>query len=275
MNEQSDRRRSWQKIPIWIAAVAVIAALGAIAVALRPSAPEPTSASWAPESRHVAAQTRTAPAAASVPRVSDPQHTVSKLLAVPLRAAQDALKSRNYADAIAKLEAADSVQSKSPYDQHVINVFLLAAYMGVKDYGSGARVVEAELNDGFLTSAEVEKETVVAAMINYQSKNYDKAIEFGTRAMRSESANPQVPTIVGQAYYLKGDWAGAERFEEDLANRQIAAGATPDKLSLELWTSACSKLRDDSCKRQSLERLIAYYPTPETQRELDRLRAAR
>jgi hypothetical protein len=80
--------------------------------------------------------------------------------------------------------------------------------VGVKDYGSAARVVEAVLNDGFLTSAEVEKQTIVAALINYQIKYYDKAIQFGNRAIR-------------------------------------------------------------------LEKLVAYYRTPETQRELDRLRTAR
>jgi hypothetical protein len=112
-------------------------------------------------------------------------------------------------------------------------------------------------------------------MVNYQLKNYDKAIELGTRALRSASPNPQVPTLVAQAYYLKGDWGGTERFEEDLVSRQIASGGTPDKLSLELWTSACSKLRDDGCKRQALEKLVVYYPSPETQRELDRLRSAR
>jgi hypothetical protein len=116
---------------------------------------------------------------------------------------------------------------------------------------------------------------MVAAPLNYEFKKYDKAIEFGTRAMRWASADPQVPAIVAQAYYLKGDWNGAERFEEDLVNRQIAAGGTPDRQSLELWTGACLKLRDDGCKRQALERLVAYYPTPPMQRELDRLRALR
>ncbi len=275
MNDQRDRRRSWQKIPILIAAAAVITALSAIVVALRSSPSGPTSAAAPPESRPVPALSVAAPATASVPRTGDRQHSVSKLLARPLRAAQEALKSRNYQDAIAILEAAEGIQEKSPYDQHVINVLLSAAYMGVKDYGSAARVVEAELSDGFLTSAQVEKETVVAAMVNYEFKNYDKAIEFGTRAMRSASPNPQVPTIVAQAFYLKGDWGGAERLEEDLVNRQIESGGTPDRLSLELWAGACMKLRDDNCKRQALEKLVAYYPTPEMQRELDRLRSAR
>lgn len=271
MNE----RRSWQKIPILIAAVAVITALSAIVVALRSSPSEPTSAAGVSEQRPVPAQTVTAHAAASVPGVNDLQHQVSKSLARPLRAAQDALKSRNYPDAIAKLEAADSTSEKSPYDQHVINVLLSAAYMGVRDYGSAARVIEAQLGDGFLSSAEAEKETAAAAMVNYQLGNYDKAIELGTRALHSASPNPQIPTVVAQAYYLKGDWSGAERFEEDLVNRRIASGGTPDRLSLELWTSACSKLRDDGCERQALEKLVAYYPSPATRRELDRLRSAR
>lgn len=275
MNEQANRRGYSQKIPILIAVVAVITALCAIVVALRSSPSEPTSASGAPGSRPVPAQSVTAPAAASVPKATDQQHTVSKLFARPLRAAQDAVKSGNYPEAVAKLEAADSAQGKSPYDQHVINVLLLAAYMGVRDYGSAARVVEAQLKDGFLSSAEIEKQTAVAALINYQAKNYDKAIEFGNRAMGWESANPQVPTVVAQSYYLKGDWGGAARFEEDRVNRQIGSRNTPDRPSLELWMSACFKLHDNSCETRVLDKLVAFYPTPETQRQLDSLRAAR
>jgi hypothetical protein len=275
MSDQDDRRRSGLKIPILIAAVAVITAVGAIVVALRSSPSEPTSAPETLASRPATAQPVTPPAGAPAPTVSDQQHQVSKALARPLRAAQDALKLRNFQDAIAILEAADSTQEKSPYDQHLINVFLSTAYAGVKNYGAAARFAEAELNDGFLTAAEIEKETIAAALLNYQIKNYDRTIELGSRAIRSGSANPQLPTIVAQAYYLKGDWGDAARFEDDFVNRQIAAGAIPGRLPLELWMSSCLKLHDDSCERRALDQLVAYYPAPETQRELERLRAAR
>jgi hypothetical protein len=275
MAERRDQRRFWQIIPIVIATVAVITALGAIVVGLRSSLSEPTSAAVSHASRPVIAQSVTPPAAASAPRVGNEQNRVSKALSGPLRAAQDTLKSRNYPDAIARLEAADRTQGKSPYDQHVINALLSEAYVGVKDYASAGRVVEAGLIDGFLTSSQAERETIVAALVNYQIKNYDKAIEFGSRAIRSGSTNPQVPTVVGQGYYLKGDWGNAERFEEEFVSRQAATGVTPDRHSLELWMSACLNLRDDSCEKRALEKLVAYYPTPETQRELVRLQAAR
>ena len=198
MAERRDQRRFWQIIPIVIATVAVITALGAIVVGLRSSLSEPTSAAGPHASRLFTAQSVTPPAAASAPRVGNEQNRVSKALSGPLRAAQDTLKSSNYPDAIARLEAADRTQGKSPYDQ-----------------------------------------------------------------------------VVGQAYYLKGDWDNAERFEEEFVSRQAATGVTPDRHSIELWMSACLKLRNDSCEKRALDKLVAYYPTPETQRELVRLQAAR
>jgi tetratricopeptide (TPR) repeat protein len=259
MNAQDDKGRSRLTIPILIAAVAVMTALGAIVVALRapPADPVPVSP----------------PAVAAASGANDQQPRISKALRSPLRSAQDALKSRNYQDAIATLEAADRTQDKSPYDQHIINLLLFGAYAGVKNYEASAKCVEALLKDGFLTPSEMEKETGVAALLNYQIKNYEKAIEFGTRAMGSVSPAPQIPTMVAQAYYLKGDWGGAERFEEVVVARQIAAGTTPDRLSLNLWLSACLKLHDTGCERQALGKLIAYYPTLQTQRELERLQA--
>jgi hypothetical protein len=275
MNDQRDRGDSRLAIPVSIAVVAVVIALGAIVVALRSSPSEPPGTAAPPVSRPATAQSVAPAVAGPAPRAKDQQPSVSKALRRPLRAAQDGLKSGNYRDAIAMLEAVDRTQDKSPYDQHVINVLLTSAYAGVRDYNNAVRVLEAELNDGFLTPSEGEKKMTEAAMLNYQIKNYDKVIEFGSRSTRSGSANPQMATIVAQSYYLKGDWADAERTEAAIVNRQIAAGATPERLSLQMWLSACAKLHDNNCERQALDKLVAYYPTPESQRELDRLRAAR
>src|SRR2546429_7168119 len=53
---------------------------------------------------------------------------------------------------------------------------------------------------------------------NYQVKNYDKAIEFGNRAIKGGFADQELRTLVGQAYYLKGDWKGTLHFEEGMVD---------------------------------------------------------
>jgi outer membrane protein assembly factor BamD (BamD/ComL family) len=237
MKAQDNRQRAWLTISIVIAGLAAITA-----------------------SQPCTAQPATPPAATPTPGSNAQQH-LSKPLLGPLRAAQDAMKAENYPKAVGKLEAANSIKLKSPYDQHVINELLGNAYAHTKNYGAAALVDEAVLSDGFVSPSEVERLMVAVAMFSYQIKNYDKAIEFGGRAIRSGSTNPQLTTMMSQAFYLKGDWDGAQRFVANVVTRQIAAGTVPDKPSLELWRSACIKLRDTSCERQAVEKLSTYYPS--------------
>jgi tetratricopeptide (TPR) repeat protein len=111
------------------------------------------------------------------------ENKVSKDLAKPLKAAQDALQAKKYPDALAKLKEAESNPKKTPYDEHVINVLAGSAYARTNDYQSAEKAFEAQANDGFTEQSELPRIIKATAQINYQLKNYDKAIEFGNRAI--------------------------------------------------------------------------------------------
>ncbi len=101
--------------------------------------------------------------------------------------------------------------------------------------------------------------------LNYQIKNYDKAIEFGNRAVKAGTASEEDKrTIVGQSYYLKGDWKGTLTTENALVDQEIKAGQIPKDQQLGLiLNSACIKLDDATCQQHALERLVTYYPKPD------------
>src|SRR4029077_12260921 len=69
--------------------------------------------------------------------------------------------------------------------------------------------------------------------------------------------------LVGQSYYLKGDYKGTLKFESDMADSEIKAGQTPKKETLDLILSSCVKLTDNACETRALEKLVTYYPKPE------------
>ncbi|HVO48038.1 MAG TPA: tetratricopeptide repeat protein, partial [Steroidobacteraceae bacterium] len=121
----------------------------------------------------------------------------------------------------------------------------------------------AGLNDGFLDQGDVANRVKTLAQVNYQLKNYDKAIEFGNRAIKSGTADDEMMTLVGQAYYLKGDWKGTQKFEDNLIEQQVKAGKTPKSETLQIALSACVKLNDADCTTKQLERLVTYYPKTE------------
>jgi hypothetical protein len=170
------------------------------------------------------------------------------------------VKAAKYAEAIAKLEFAQGIRGKTASDQHAINDMLSFSYLKTNNYEAAAKTMEAEVRDGLSSREETARQLKTLSEINYQLNHYDKAIDFGTRAIEGGFANEQVTAIVGQSYYLKGDYAGTRKFEEGLVEGQIKAGAIPRYDSLMLIYSACQKTNDDACAQKALKRLAGYYP---------------
>jgi len=196
------------------------------------------------------------------------ENKVSKDLAKPLKAAQDALNAKKYSDAIAKLKEAEANPKKTPYDEHIINALAGAAYARTNNYPEAEKAFEAQVNDGFTDASDLPRIVKAVAQINYQLKNYDKAIEYGNRAVKGGYADEDVDIILGQSYYLKGDWKGTLKFEEGRVDNDIKAGRTPKDQSLQLVLSACVKLDDADCTTKALEKLVAYYPKPDYWKQL-------
>jgi tetratricopeptide (TPR) repeat protein len=198
----------------------------------------------------------------------DKKQTVSKDLAKPLKAAQDALNAKKYPDAISKLKEAEDNPKKTPYDQHIINLLLGAAYFSSKDYANASKAFEAQVNDGMLDPADVASRVKAIAQLNYQLKDYDKAIEYGNKSLKGSYSDGEMVTLVGQAYYLKGDFKGTLKFEDAVVKSAIEKGETPKDESLQLALSSCVKLQDADCTTRELERLVTYYPKTEYWQQL-------
>jgi len=191
------------------------------------------------------------------------QQQPSAKLQKPLHDAQEDLKNKKYSEAIAKLKEAEGIGGKTPYDQFLINEFLAFAYIRTNNYPEAARALEAQLDSGLTPEGQVAQKTKELAQIHYQLKNYDKAIEFGTRAIKGGFADDQIKTLVGQSYYLKGDWKGTIKFEQAQVDSQVKAGQTPTNESLMLIYSSCQKLQDEACVTRAMEQLVTYYPKPD------------
>ena len=196
------------------------------------------------------------------------ENKVSKDLAKPLKAAQDALQAKKYSDALAKLKEAEGNPKKTPYDEHVIQVLEGSAYARTNDYPDAEKAFEAQANDGFTEAADLPRIVKAVAQINYQLKNYDKAIEFGNRAIKNGQGDEEINVIVGQSYYLKGDYKGTLKFLQPLVDGDIKAGRTPKDQSLQLIMSSCVKTDDSECTTRALEKLVTYYPKPDYWKDL-------
>ena len=185
-------------------------------------------------------------------------HTSAQLWG-PLKEAHDDLMAKKYADAISKLKVAEATEGKTPYDQHLINDNLAFAYVHTGAYADAAKTMEAEVDDGFTSPSDQQTKVRALAVLNYQVKNYDKAIDYGRRASRG-SHDDEMQKVIGQAYYLKGDWKGTIDFQDRLVSSAIERAETPTKESLLLLYSACVRLPDSVRAMRAREQLDRYYP---------------
>jgi tetratricopeptide (TPR) repeat protein len=201
-------------------------------------------------------------------RAAAPAHTVSREVGKPLKAAQEDLQKGDYSAALSKLSAADALPKKTAYEQHLIHEMEGYAYVRTHQYAQAAKALEPGLTDGFLDPAQIPQRTVALAQLNYQIKNYDKAIQFGTQAIDKGFADAQMPTLVGQAYYLKGDWKGVQRFEKQQVAADEKKGVAPSNEALQLLLSSCLKLNDENCTNNALQELVVYHPKPQYWQQL-------
>jgi hypothetical protein len=201
-------------------------------------------------------------------QAKDAKNTVSRAVGVPLQAAQKDLKKNDYTGALQELDKAQAVAKKSPYEQHLIHEMEGYAYVRTHQYVQAAKALEPGLTDGFLAPSQIPQRTVALAQLNYQIKNYDKAIQFGTEAIDKGWADAQMPTLVGQAYYLKNDFAGTVRFEKAQVAADEKKGVAPTNESLQLLLSSCLKLKNEACEDDALQELVVYHPKPEYWQQL-------
>jgi hypothetical protein len=191
-----------------------------------------------------------------------PEKKVSKAASKPLKAAKDAADAMKYPEALEELKKVEAMSDRTPYDTHVMNELYGFVYVRTQQYAEAAKALEPGLTDGFLEPAEVDSRLKALAQVNYQIKNYDKAIEFGNRVIKAGQADDDMITLVSQAYYIKEDYKGTIKFLDEYHEGQIKAGKQPKEQSLNLVLSSCIKLDDNECSTKALERLVAYYPKP-------------
>src|SRR5581483_8571633 len=184
------------------------------------------------------------------------KQSVSKAVAKPLKAAQDAMNAKDYQGALAKLKEVEGIANKTPYDEYLMNEMYGFTYVRLNDYPNAAKYLEQGMNSGMLDQAELPNRLQALAQVNYQIKNYDKAIEFGTKSIKNGGADDDMYTLVAQAYYIKNDFKGTQKFVNDT----VKGGKQPKEQTLQLLMSACVKQNDDACTQDALEKLVAYYP---------------
>jgi hypothetical protein len=178
----------------------------------------------------------------------------------PIQAALDLLKSKRGKEALAKLQEADAVPNKTPYEAYLVERVRAQAAAAAGDAAVAARAFEASAASSAVSGGERLQFLAAAAGQYYLAKNYGKVIELGARYFKDGGTDKSIRTIYAQALYLSNDFARAA--SEILADVQAeeAAGRTPTEVQLQLLTDSYQKQKDQKGYANALEKLLAYYP---------------
>jgi tetratricopeptide (TPR) repeat protein len=193
---------------------------------------------------------------------------VSAALQKPLAEIQALLKDNKFPEAIDKLHTADGLAGKTPYDQHMINQMTAYACSKSNDVPCVAKALQGQIDDGFSSAEDNQKYTRAVGLAGYQAKDYDKAIEYGNRAIKGGFATDETYGTVGASYYLKDDFKDAIQLEEAHIADVVKKGQTPKADDLNVYLSSCAKAKDDACIAKGLEYQVTYYPKPQTWGEI-------
>jgi len=196
-----------------------------------------------------------------VARADEP--TVSRGLAKTLKAANEALQAKKYDEVLAKTREAEAMSPKSAYDEYVIHSMQMAAYGAQSNYPQTATSIESIIDSPYLPAAN--KPTLLRTLmsIDYQDKDYEKAIQYGKRAQAAGDSSGDTALTIAQAYYLNGSYKEALGSMQEIVARDEQAGRKPSEKSLNLVWNCALKVHDDAAASKAVEKLILNYPKPD------------
>jgi len=113
---------------------------------------------------------------------------ISKQIAKPMAAAQDAMKAKRWQDVLAKTREAESTPgAKTQTDLYWMSEFRGFAYHSLKQDSEAVRELESGLNSPCMPEAKKLERYKSILGIYSALRNYPKVIDYGNRALRMET----------------------------------------------------------------------------------------
>jgi len=188
--------------------------------------------------------------------------SVKPAIGKPLQAAQELLKKKQFKEAVASAEQAAAVSGKTPYETYLVNEILAIAYIQSGQTAKGVAAWEASLATGQFPADQVAQRVKQLASVNYQSRNYPKAIEYAQRYLKDVGQDGDMQVLIGQSYYLQKNYKQAAETLRAAVKGAESARRNPEKVWLELLMSADYELGNTDAVASTMEKLITLYPDP-------------
>lgn len=199
---------------------------------------------------------------------ADSKLTAREQVGKPVQAAEQLLKQKKFKEALAKLQEADAVANKTPYEVYAIEGTRAAVYFESGDVPATIKAVAAELATGILPPAEALKRVAMLAQLSYQTKDYSSVVAFADRYYRDGGKDLEPRLLTAQAYFLQNDFANAARSSRALIADVGKIGQPPSEPVLQMLANSEFRLKNDAGYVDALMQLVAIYPKQSYWRDL-------
>jgi tetratricopeptide (TPR) repeat protein len=185
---------------------------------------------------------------------------VSKSVAKPLKAAQEAMAAKKPDEALVHVkEAQGATGEKSAYDSFVINILLFQIYQQKQDMGDAIPVLQAAAQSQYATSDQQKVWLKNIALYYFQQKDYAKALDVADQAVKHGVTDLDTLGLIAKAQYLSGKYKDAAVTMQEIVGKQDK----PDEETLKLLWQFDLKAEDNAGAAKAVEKLVTFYPKPE------------
>jgi tetratricopeptide (TPR) repeat protein len=181
----------------------------------------------------------------------------------PLQAARDLMKAGKAREALAKISETDNVPGKTANESHLINSYRFSAANAAGDNESAARAYEALVSSGRMSAAEQAKSAEALAYGYARVRDFPKAIQWASRALKDNPGNTQLRTQLAQFYFQNNECGKAIGELQGMVQAEASSGRPPSESQLEMMANCYSKQKDNNGYLSVLEKQLTYYPKKE------------
>jgi len=170
------------------------------------------------------------------------------------------LDAKNFAEVKTRIDQAEAMPNRTPYEDYVINRMKLSWALGTDNNAVAIPTMEAIVNSGRLEKADQLNYFQALGDANYNSKNYAKAVEWYTRYTKEGGDPAKVRSALSRAQVASGNFGGAKDMLLSSINEAKKAGQKPSENDLRLLGQEANKAKDTEAYLFALENLVQYYP---------------
>jgi tetratricopeptide (TPR) repeat protein len=190
----------------------------------------------------------------------DAATTARREVGTPINDALKLVESKDWNGAMAKVQLADAVKDKTPYEEFMVAKYL--AYIAVnkepQDLATATTAVNRQIASNGAPDPEKPNMYSMGMLLNYANMDFAKVIQAGDEYQKlGQPMNEQQYIVLAQAYYSTMDFKNAARVAKAGSDQK------PSAENLGLLLNSQAKLMDDAGYRVTLDKLATVSAQPE------------